>query len=127
MTTATHATRIDPAAHLAGPRCRWFLGSEEARRLLLDGIGTDLMVSLDGLRWTTYTVCPETGPHGLTGWHLIRAIDSPDGNSDAIAYRLPVTFATCSCPDRLYRCRTKPVCKHMAFLKAALKAIGLVE
>jgi hypothetical protein len=67
---------------------------------------------------TDYTVTVLRGPDSVLGYRLAKA--------DGTVYDVCVTEErwTCDCPDATYKPERPGGCKHVAALRAALKAAG---
>ena len=101
--------------------CRWFDGKEVARTAIECGSCAVLRVQV-GEQVDYYQVGRLAG---RTGCWLVGKM-APDG-SEPVFYTVELDWSrpVCSCPDWNYRRRQTGECKHVAFLKAALKSIGI--
>jgi hypothetical protein len=90
----------------ASGTCRWVLPIGE--------VGTGVL-AIDGTNYTLTTLRDQTG---VVGYHMMKA--------DGTAYDVCTSEEhwTCDCPDATFHPERPGGCKHVAALRAALKAAG---
>jgi hypothetical protein len=95
-------TKVKPASG----KCRWVLPIGEADTGVL------------AINGTNYTVTVLRGPNRVDGYRMVKTVGT--------VYDIGATEErwTCDCPDATFHPERPGGCKHVAALRAALKAAG---
>ena len=90
----------------AAGSCRWLVAIGEADTGVL------------AINGTNYTVTVLRGPDGILGYRMVKA--------ERTAYDIGTSEErwSCDCPDATFHPERPGGCKHVAVLRAALKAAG---